>query len=80
MRTKGYWISIMAILLIYIPACIAREETWIEVKSPNFRVISDASPKQARRTARSFEQFRLLLKNFIGQEFSGLISTCSIIQ
>jgi tetratricopeptide (TPR) repeat protein len=44
---------------------MAREDTWIEVNSPHFRVISNASPKQARRTARSFEQFRLLLKTFL---------------
>lgn len=42
--------------------CIAGEDTWIEVKSPNFVVISDASQKQARRTARSLEQFRSLLQ------------------
>jgi tetratricopeptide (TPR) repeat protein len=41
--------------------CAAGEDTWIEVKSPNFVVISNASAKQARRTARSFEQFRSLL-------------------
>jgi tetratricopeptide (TPR) repeat protein len=42
--------------------CIAGENIWIEVRSPNFVVISDASPKQARRTARSLEQFRNLIQ------------------
>lgn len=42
--------------------CFAGENTWIEVRSPNFIVISDASPKQARRTARSLEQFRNLIQ------------------
>jgi tetratricopeptide (TPR) repeat protein len=38
------------------------DTSWVEVKSPNFVVISDASAKQARRTARSLEQFRRLLQ------------------
>ena len=42
--------------------CIAGDAPWIEVKSPNFVVISNASQKQARRTARSLEQFRSLLQ------------------
>ena len=42
--------------------CVAGDITWIEVKSPNFVVLSDASQKQARRTARSLEQFRSLLQ------------------
>ncbi len=40
----------------------ATENQWIEVRSPNFVVISDASAKQAKRTARSLEQFRSLLR------------------
>ena len=52
----GMSIAVCALL------CIAGENTWIEVRSPNFVVISDASPKQARRTARSLEQFRNLLQ------------------
>jgi tetratricopeptide (TPR) repeat protein len=41
--------------------CIGAESGWIEVRSPNFIVISDASPKQARHAAKSFEQFRSML-------------------
>jgi tetratricopeptide (TPR) repeat protein len=41
--------------------CIAAESGWIEVRSPNFVVISDASPKQARHAAKSLEQFRGVL-------------------
>jgi tetratricopeptide (TPR) repeat protein len=51
----------MAVLLC-TPLCFAGEDTWIEVKSPNFAVISNAPAKQARRTARCFEQFRALLQ------------------
>jgi tetratricopeptide (TPR) repeat protein len=42
--------------------CAAGEEIWTEVKSPHFDVISNAPPKQARQTAKSFEQFRLLFQ------------------
>ncbi len=40
----------------------AAERTWIEVRSPNFVVNSDASPGEARRTARKFEQFRSVIQ------------------
>ncbi len=42
--------------------CTAGEEIWTEVQSPHFIVISNSSVKQARRTARLFEQFRLLIQ------------------
>jgi tetratricopeptide (TPR) repeat protein len=38
--------------------CTAGEDTWIEVRSPNFTVISDASIKKARQVAKRLEQFR----------------------
>lgn len=39
----------------------AGNETWIEVRSPNFIVISNAAAKQARRAADRLEQFRNVL-------------------
>jgi tetratricopeptide (TPR) repeat protein len=45
--------------------CFAGEDMWIEVKSPNFVVISNAPAKQAKRTARGFEQFRGLLQTVL---------------
>jgi hypothetical protein len=50
------WIVLSAII------CNSAEGTWIEVKSPNFIIISDGTSKQARQTARTFEQFRQLLQ------------------
>ena len=38
---------------------VAEEDAWIEVKSPNFIIISNASVKQARQVAKKLEQFRL---------------------
>jgi hypothetical protein len=40
----------------------AAENAWIEVRSPNFVVISDGSANQARRTAGKFEQFRTVIQ------------------
>ncbi len=40
-----------------------KPESWIEVRSPHFRVISNAGDKQARRTAGQFERFREVLRN-----------------
>jgi hypothetical protein len=42
---------------------MAQEETWCEIKSPNFTVISNTSISQARRVAKSLEQFRAVLQS-----------------
>jgi tetratricopeptide (TPR) repeat protein len=39
----------------------AAETKWIEVRSPHFTVISDASSKTARQTALRYEQYRAVL-------------------
>ena len=46
------WILTCALL------CAAGEPKWIEVRSPNFTVISDDSAEQARCMAKKLEQFR----------------------
>ena len=40
----------------------AAERPWVEVKSPNFTIISDAGEKTARRVAWQFEQVRAVLQ------------------
>jgi len=62
-QIKGYSLSIGAWILLFVSLGIAAEEVWTEVKSPNFVVISNASPKQTRNAAKSFEQFRSLIKS-----------------
>lgn len=37
---------------------ISAKESWVEVRSPNFTVLSNAGEKEARRVADQFEQFR----------------------
>ena len=45
-------------LAIFCPGPTAAKEFWVEVRSPNFTVISNAGEKEARRIADQFEQFR----------------------
>ncbi|HTU34746.1 MAG TPA: DUF1570 domain-containing protein [Candidatus Acidoferrum sp.] len=40
----------------------ARHDNWVEVRSPNFIVISNASEKQARQTALQFEEIRQVFR------------------
>src|SRR5208282_1858148 len=39
------------------------KDTWIEVRSPNFTVISNGDDKEARKIADQFEQFREVFHN-----------------
>jgi tetratricopeptide (TPR) repeat protein len=45
-------------LLVVFPLAAAKHDTWVEVRSPNFIVVSNAGEKQARKTAVQFEQIR----------------------
>jgi hypothetical protein len=50
---------IPALLLSVIPpASHAGEKPWLEVRSPNFRVLTNGSANDGRRVAREFEQMR----------------------
>lgn len=51
-------IAALWILLTVPNLALATDKAWIEVRSPNFRVLSDGSEKDARRVAREFEQIR----------------------
>jgi TonB family protein len=42
----------------------AKEQTWIELRSPNFVVVTNASEKQARRVAYQFELVRAVFQEF----------------
>lgn len=44
-------------------ATAASKDTWIEVHTPNFTVISNAGEKEARKIADQFEQFREVFHN-----------------
>ena len=40
----------------------AKHDTWVEVRSPNFIVVSNAGEKQARKTAIRLEQMRAVFR------------------
>ena len=48
-----------------MPVLGAQHETWVEAKSPHFVVISNAGEKQARKTARQFEQIRSVFREYV---------------
>src|SRR3990172_2712818 len=55
--------AIRCLLLAALPLAAAEKpEKWIEVRSPNFTIVSNASEKQARRAAEEFEQIRAVFQ------------------
>ena len=48
----------LCLLLFVAPLLRSAEKPWIEVRSPNFRVLTDGSASDGRRVAREFEQMR----------------------
>src|ERR1700722_15076748 len=55
-RRPLFLVSLLPILLSTIN--LTAEQTWTEVRSPHFRVITDGSGKDARNVAEEFEQMR----------------------
>jgi tetratricopeptide (TPR) repeat protein len=49
-------------MLLAAPLPGAKHETWFEVRSPNFVVVSNAGEKEARKTAIRFEQIRAVFR------------------
>jgi TonB family protein len=49
-------------LLLFSSLAQAKHENWVEVRSPNFIVVSNAGEKQARKSALQFEQIRAVFR------------------
>jgi hypothetical protein len=49
---------VLASLLVFCPIAFSGQKPWIEVRSPNFRVLTDVDARSGRRVAREFEQMR----------------------
>lgn len=66
MKRKAF-IWILEILSMVLPAsqAAAREKSWVEIRSPHFRVYSDAGEKKARRLTHEFEKFHSLIHLFL---------------
>jgi tetratricopeptide (TPR) repeat protein len=67
-RAGGQWALPLALLALLIAAlapplsALPKEEPWIELRSQNFRLISNAGPRKTEEIALSLERFRILLK------------------
>jgi len=59
---RGYPVFLLLLLMYgYSPSLHAADKAWIEIRSPHFRVLSDAPEKEVRQVAREFEQIRAVL-------------------
>ena len=59
--------TLSGILVSLWTTCAAAKETWVEVRSPNFTVLSNAGEKEARRIADQIEQFREVFRATLPQ-------------
>lgn len=50
--------TILGVIFSSGPAVFAGEQQWVEVRSPNFSVVTDAGEKRGREVAMRFEQMR----------------------
>ena len=56
-------VRLLALLATFLPAVLSfreafAEQTWTEVRSPHFRVITNGSSRDGRAVANEFEQMR----------------------
>jgi tetratricopeptide (TPR) repeat protein len=58
MRKRFLPAAIAAAILVVMPLARAKDDKWVEARSPNFIVVSNAGEQQARKTAVQFEQIR----------------------
>jgi len=52
----------LVVLAAFVPSLSAADDPWIEVKSPNFTVVSNAGEGRARNVAWQFEQIRAAIQ------------------
>lgn len=70
--------TLLATALV-VPARAAQEARWTEVRSPNFRVITDAGPGRGREVALRFEQIRAVFGTLTGDQQVSLPSPLEIV-
>ncbi|HEY6507192.1 MAG TPA: hypothetical protein VIY56_04215 [Vicinamibacterales bacterium] len=54
-------VALSAILALMVPSLSSAADTWLEIKSPNFVVLSNTNERRARDVAWQFEQIRAAL-------------------
>ena len=57
-----YRLAVPLLVLVCLPAVARADDPWIEVKSPNFTVVSNAGDGRARNVAWQFEQIRAAIQ------------------
>jgi hypothetical protein len=50
--------ALLTVVFCYQPTVFAGAPEWVEVRSPNFSVVTDAGERQGREVAMRFEQMR----------------------
>ena len=66
-RMKKLICSLLVILLLTPALFAAKDPEWVEVRSPNFTVITDAGPKKGREVALRFEQLRAVFGSLLSK-------------
>jgi hypothetical protein len=61
-RLSAGFAAVLAIALLAAPPARAKDDKWVEARSPNFIVVSNAGEQQARKIAIQFEQIRQLFR------------------
>src|SRR5579864_2587775 len=66
---RGVRFVVLVISLLSVRnVCYAGQQRWIELRSPNFIVVTNAGEGQARRTAYQFEMIRAVFREYFGQK------------
>jgi TonB family protein len=55
-------VAVAGFAILALSLCQARRDTWVEVRSPHFIVVSNAGEKAARRSALQFEGIRAVFR------------------
>ncbi|MFZ0886628.1 MAG: hypothetical protein WAN14_24715, partial [Candidatus Acidiferrales bacterium] len=64
--TRLLTVIVLSVAVLFaFPVSGAKQESWVEVRSANFIVVSNAGEKQARKTAIRFEQIRAVFRQSI---------------
>lgn len=58
-------VSLVGAVALLTSTSVAKQQEWVEVRSPNFIVVSNAGEKQARKAAVQFEQIRAVFRQTI---------------
>jgi TonB family protein len=55
-------VAVAGFIVLALSSCQARRDAWVEVRSPNFIVVSNAGEAAARRSALHFEEIRVVFR------------------